>query len=238
MRAQEALGITTGSDDPLDAAEEPDFRAEPAPRATSAADGAAAPAAPVPERRRQPRSGGQAERLEAQLARARLARCPQHGEGQLARLVCATLAATAQVFYDTPPTTNAPETGWQLQFVLSVPIFDGGLRRGQRQEREALADQSEAALEGTLRQVRSDVRLGLEALGRQERALAAARRTAERARVALDLTSQGYRAGVVTDLDVTTAQQQAREADLTAVASEDAVRQAHHDLLIGLGQFP
>ena len=33
VRAQEALGIATGSDAPLDAAEEPDFRAEPAARA-------------------------------------------------------------------------------------------------------------------------------------------------------------------------------------------------------------
>jgi outer membrane protein TolC len=93
-------------------------------------------------------------------------------------------------------------------------------------------------LDGTLKQARSDVRVGLEEVTRQEAALASARTAADRARSVLRLTVEAYRAGALNDLDVSTAQQNSRDADLLAVIAEDAVRQGRLDLLTAIGQFP
>ena len=216
LTAQESLGVVTASSGPLDAAEEPRFDPRPA------ADAAAAAEAVRPDVR--------AARARVDLA-ARVARDSWTDW-------LPTLLATGQVFYQAPPTTLAPRTGWQIQFVLSLPIFEGGLRAAQREERGALTREARAALDGVTRQARSEVRLGLEQVARLEAALAQARRAAERAATVLKLTIESYRAGNTTDLDVSTAQQQSRDADTAAVVAEDAVRQSRLDLLSALGQFP
>ena len=51
------------------------------------------------------------------------------------------LAAIGQPFVQHPPTLLQPTTGWQAQLVLTLPIYDGGLRGGITRERNAaLAD--------------------------------------------------------------------------------------------------
>jgi outer membrane protein TolC len=215
-RAQEALGVLTSSQGPLDAVEEPAFEPVGTPDALAAAE---------------------ARRLDVRVAQARLDAAAHVARDSWADWL-PTLVATGQVFYQHPATLLTPQTGWQVQFVLSLPVYEGGLRGAQRQERDALAREASASLDGTLRQVRSDVRLGLEAVARQEAALTSARLAAERGRAVLQLTIESYRAGATNDLDVSTAQQQSRDADLSAVIAEDAVRQARLDLLAGLGQFP
>jgi outer membrane protein TolC len=214
VRAQEALGVLTGSDGPLDAAEEPALTAANAPL-ESALD----------------------VRSDVRAARSRLD-AARHVERDSWTDWLPTLLATGQVFYQHPPTLTTPQTGWQVQFVLSVPIYEGGLRVAQLHERAALTREARATLDATLRQARSDVRLAMEEVERQEGALGSARLAAERARSVLDLQTQAYKAGAANDLDVTTAQQQSRDADLAAVIAEDAVRQARLDLLSSIGQFP
>jgi len=214
VRAQEALGVLTGSPGPLDASQDPDFRPDPSQV-----------------------SEAEARRLDVKAAEARRA-AAEHVRRDSWLDWLPTLVATAQPFYNDPATATSPRTGWQVQFLLSLPLFEGGLRVGQFREREALEREAQAALDGTLTQVRSDVRVGLAEVVREERALRNARLGAERARLVLQLTTEAYRAGATNDLDVTTAQQQSRDADLQAVIAEDAVRQARLDLLSGAGQFP
>jgi outer membrane protein TolC len=214
VRAQEALGVLAGSPGPLDAVHEPVFR----PEASAAGE-------------------AEARRLDAKAAESRRV-AAEHVRQDSWLDWLPTLTATAQPFFNDPPLLTTPQTGWQVQFLLSLPIFEGGLRIGQLRERAALEREARVALDGTLTQVRSDVRVGLEEVARQEAALASARRAAEQARSVLDLTTQAYRAGATNDLDVTTAQQQSRDADLQAVIAEDGVRQARLDLLAGTGQFP
>jgi outer membrane protein len=214
VRAQEALGVLTGSPGPLDASQEPEFRPDPAQTADA-----------------------EARRLDAKAAEARRA-AAEHVRRDSWLDWLPTLAASAQTFYDAPASVTSPRTGWQVQFLLSLPIFEGGLRVGQLREREALEREARASLDGTLTQVRSEVRVGLAEVVRQEAALGSARLSAERAQTVLRLTTEAYRAGATNDLDVTTAQQQSRDADLQAVIAEDAVRQARLDLLAGTGQFP
>ena len=216
VRAQEALGILAGDEGPLDAEDEPAFEPRPEADAVTAAE---------------------ASRTDVQVARARLL-AAEHVEKDSWLDWLPTLLVTAEAFYNTPATATAPETGWQVQFLLSIPIYDGGLRPARLEERTSLEDEGRETLDAALRQVRSDVRLGLEEVRREEEALLAARLASARARTALDLTIESYRAGATNDLDVSTAQQQSRDADLATVIAEDAVRQARLDLLSGLGQFP
>ncbi len=213
FRAQEALGTATGSDAPLDASDEPAFTRE----------GSLANA--------------EAQRADVRAARERLESAAKARRYSFADWL-PTLLASGQAFYNDPSTVTNPRTGWQVQFLLSLPLFEGGLRAGQLRERETLEREALAQLASTVRQVHSDVRLALDSLSRQETGLASARLAAERAGSVLQLTIEAYRAGATNDLDVSTAQQQSRDADLSAVIAEDAVRQARLDLLSGLGQFP
>jgi outer membrane protein TolC len=131
-----------------------------------------------------------------------------------------------------------PTTGWQAQLVLTVPLYDGGLRYGQRREREALAEEARIDVEGTLRQARSDVRASFEAMRRADVALDQASQSAAFARRALDLANMAYRAGATTNLEVIDAERQARDAETQAAIAEDAAREARLDLLAASGRFP
>jgi outer membrane protein TolC len=125
-----------------------------------------------------------------------------------------------------------------VQLVLSFPLFEGGLRTGARDERAALEAEAKETLDGLSRQARSDVRTSIGALDHATAALGQSRRSAERAQDALALVSGAYRSGAVTSLEVTDADQRARDADVLAVVAEDAVRQAQLDLLAVTGRFP
>ncbi len=216
IRAQEALGTIVGALGPLDAGDEPDF---------DVAQGAAGIA--TAESRRQ---DVQASRQRSEAA--------QHVARDSWVEWLPNLLANAQGFYNSPATITSPQTGWQVQFVLQLPIFEGFLRVGLKDEREAIADEARVSFEGTLKQARSDVRVGIEEVRRQEVALEQARLAADRARGALKLVIESYRAGATNDLDVSTAQQQSRDADLAAVIAEDRVRQGRLDLVSAVGQFP
>ncbi len=212
-RAREALGVATGSEGPLDAADEPQLTAP--------------PPAEAPEERRPDVAAARA-RLEAAAAAARYSWVDW----------LPSLLATAQGTLTDPALAPTPPSGWQVQMVLSLPLFEGGLRVGQLREREALQREASTGLEAALRQARSEVRVSADAVQHQEAALGAARRASEQARTVLTLTSRAYEAGATNSLDLTTAQQQTRDADLAMVISEDAVRNARLDLLAAMGLFP
>src|SRR6185503_910244 len=99
-----------------------------------------------------------------------------------------------------------PLTGWQAQLILSVPIYDGGLRYGLQRERKAAADEARAAVEGSLRQARADVRTAFEEMRRADESLAAAQKAAVLTHQALDLANLAYKSGAATNLEVTDAQ--------------------------------
>jgi outer membrane protein TolC len=213
-RAREALGLSTGADGPLDAAADPDLAMP-------------AGAAPGGEERRSDVAAAQA-RLDALAAAARWSWTDW----------LPSLLATASGLHQAPAISPSQPEGWQVQLVLSLPLYEGGLRAGQLRERQALEREARTLLDATLRQARSEVRVAAEAAQRQEAAFAAARRAAEQAKAVLGFASSAYEAGATNSLDLTTAQQQGRDADLAMVISEDAVRQARLDLLAALGLFP
>jgi outer membrane protein TolC len=149
-----------------------------------------------------------------------------------------SLVGVAQPFYQNPPTLTQPLTGWQAQVVLSLPLFDGGLRYGARRERSALADEARLQLDGVLRQARADVRSAAVAIRQADRALDAAREAARLADEALSLAQTAYREGASTNLEVIDAERRARDAATAVVVAEDAARQGRLDLLIASGRLP
>jgi outer membrane protein TolC len=141
-------------------------------------------------------------------------------------------------FYQAPPTPTVPRTGWQAELVLTVPLYDGGLRYGLEHEREAIAGEARLDAEATLRQAKSEVRIAFEEMQRDDIALDQANQSSDYARRALDLANKAYRAGATTNLEVIDAERQARDAETQAAIAEDASREARLDLLAASGRFP
>lgn len=148
------------------------------------------------------------------------------------------LSAVVQPFYQRPSTPTLPETGWQAQLVLSIPLYDGGARYGFQRERSALYAEAKEQVDALLRQARSDVRTGFEALRRADESLLSARQAAKFAHDALEMTMLAYREGATNDLEVVDAERRARDADTQALSAEDSARQARIDLLSASGRFP
>ena len=144
----------------------------------------------------------------------------------------------AEPFYQTPATLTTPTTGWQVQLLFTLPLYDGGNRYGLKHERDALYDEAKVKLDAALRQARSDVRIGFEAMQRSDEALAQARDAARFAQEALELSQLAYRAGATTNIEVVDAERRARDAATEAAIAEDAARQARLDLLSAAGRFP
>lgn len=143
-----------------------------------------------------------------------------------------------QPFFQHPSSLTMPETGWQAMLVLSFPLIEGGLRRGQLRERDALLAEARAQYDGLLRQTRSDLRVAIEEVRRADEAMRSAGAAAELAHQALELANLAYHAGATTNIEVIDAERRARDADSAVVVAEDNVRQARLDLLVAAGQFP
>ncbi|HEU4536907.1 MAG TPA: TolC family protein, partial [Polyangiaceae bacterium] len=216
-QAREALGVLLGADGPVEPADEGSSFAPP-----PLAEAMSTLAARRPD-------------LHALELRLRLTE-------RAARLSWAefspSLVGQFVPFYQNPPTLTQPQTGWQALLLLSVPLYDGGLRYGVIHEREALRASARAGYEGAVRQARADVRAANESLRRTGEALGSAREAARLAEEARALADEAYRAGATTNLEVVDAERRARDADTAAAAAEDAERQARLDLLAATGSLP
>lgn len=216
-RAQEALGVVLAEDAPVDV--DPEVSLGEAPLVDAAVSDAAS------------------RRTDVKVLATRLTAAEHVLRDSYADYL-PSLVAQAVPFYNNPGTTTAPRTGWQAQLVLSLPLYDGGLRYGVHDERQALVSEAQVALDAALRQVQSDVRTTYQALRRADAALEASRNAARLAGEALDLANQAYRAGATTNLEVIDAERRARDADTAAAVAEDTARQARLDLLAASGRFP
>jgi outer membrane protein len=141
-------------------------------------------------------------------------------------------------FYNEPSSLTTFKTGWQFQALLTWYLFDGGARYGRTHEREALFEQSRINLDATLRQASSDVRTAVDNMERTAAAVERQRNSARLAEDAMRLADIAYRAGASTNLELIDAQRRARDAETLAVIAEDNQRQAAIDLLAASGRFP
>jgi outer membrane protein TolC len=213
-QAQEALGVLLGADGPLDTEDEFTLHELPQP------DPEAVP-----------------ERGDVMASRRREQNARRFVKDRWADWM-PSLNATFQPFYQHRPTPQYPTFGWQAQFVLAVPLIQGGLRIGLNREREALLAQSRAQLEGVVRQAKSDVRVAMTAVQRADAAYLSAARAAELSQEALKMANIAYHAGATTNIEVIDAERRARDAETNAVIAEDAARRARLDLLSATGRLP
>ena len=148
------------------------------------------------------------------------------------------LGLIASPFYQNPGVATVPPTGWQAQLVMTLPIYDGGLRYGQEHERAAVAEEAHLDVEATVRQARSEVRAAFQEMHDADIALDQAHQSALFAAKTLRLANAAYGGGATTNLEVIDAERQARDADAQAAIAEDAAREARLDLLAAAGRFP
>jgi outer membrane protein TolC len=148
------------------------------------------------------------------------------------------LSGVFQPFYQNPATLTLPTSGWQAQLLLTLPLYDGGLRYGLKQERDVLYEQAKSKLDAALRQARSEVRIAFEAVVRADEGLLRAREASRLAQEGLQLAQLAYRAGATSNLEVIDAERSARDAETDAAVAEDTARQARLDLLAAAGRFP
>jgi multidrug efflux system outer membrane protein len=149
-----------------------------------------------------------------------------------------SLRLTGDGFFTAPQIAPIPRWGYDLALTLSVPIYDGGFRRGAHEQHVALLAEAAERDAETDRQASSDVRLARQAVGDTRRARDAARDAAKAADAVLDLATTGYKAGTTTSLDVIDAQRSSLDAATSALIAEDNYRQAELDLLAATGAFP
>jgi len=213
---REALGMLVGAEGPLDTAEEPTLAEPPSLHEALGLAGL--------------RSDVVALDLRSQAAR----KTADDDWSDYAPY----LAGVAQPFYQNPATPTLPLSGYSLALLLTVPLYDGGLRDGQHQERSALRDEASVAYDAGLRQARSDVRAAFEAMRRADDALRSARDAARLAREALDLANIAYRGGATTNIEVIDAERQARDAATDAELAADTARQARLTMLTATDRFP
>jgi outer membrane protein TolC len=217
VRGQEALGALTGSDAPVDTTDDMQF-----------------PPLPAPAEAMQ---DAQQLRADIRVQRRRLEAAQNVVRDSYADFL-PLLLGVAQPFASSYTSLTSPTTGWQAQLVLTLPLYDGGFRTGALEQRRAERDEAREQLDAALRQARSDVRAGFEAMQRADAALQQAREASRLAGEALDITTLAYHAGATNDLEVVDAQRRARDAANAAAIAEDAARQARIDLLAATGRFP
>jgi outer membrane protein len=219
FRAQEALGVLVTSDRPLDAVEEPAFEIPEESGTLAAAD-----------REIQQRTDIKLSNLQIFAA--------ERVVNDSWKDWLPTVNGLFQPVFQEPGSLVFPENSWRAILQFDIPVFDAGERRGVKMVREAALRQSEAALDGQVRQAKSEVRLAYEAVRRTARALESARAASQQSAEVLNITTFSFRAGATTNIEVIDAQRRSRDADTAVAVAEDAVRQARLDLLTALGRFP
>jgi outer membrane protein len=149
-----------------------------------------------------------------------------------------TLNGVFEPVFQQPGSVFTPEASWRALLQFSVPLFDSGLRKGRKLERQAALQQTEVTLSSAQREAASEIRAAYESVRRSERVLQSTRDAATQAAQVLEITNISFRAGATTNIEVIDAQRRARDADTAVAVAEDQTRQARLDLLNALGRFP
>jgi outer membrane protein TolC len=215
-RAQEALGVLVAADAPVDAAAEPAFEV----------------VTTIP-----PAEQWLSQRADVQLFAAQITAAERvHRDSWREWVPTATASFEPQLL--TPAGLFQPSRTWRGFLAFSVPIFDGGVRRANKRERQVAVDTARIQLTDVELRARAELRNAQAAIESGERGLSQARLAAQHAEDVLRITDVAFRAGATTNIELIDAQQRARDADTAAAQAEDRVRQARLELLVALGRFP
>jgi outer membrane protein TolC len=218
-RAQEALGVLLAADGPVDAIDEPTFNTP------ANLDAAADLNALLVNRRDLRLFSTRIEAADRVLRDSSKDRLP-------------LLEGIFQPQSTYPSQFFVTANSWRLLFQASIPLFDSGLRTGQRIERQAALDTSRATLTGGTTAARSEVRAAQQAVLSAGRARESFRAAAQQAQQVVEIVNVSFRAGAATNIEVIDAERRARDADNAVAVADHTLRRAQLDLLTALGQFP
>lgn len=137
-----------------------------------------------------------------------------------------TLSAQSSASTGVSDAPRGPSPTWSVSAVLSIPIWDGGARYGLLTTARAAEEQSTQQLEALRRSAAIDGTQQKRAVEVAERSLAVSRQARDLAAEADRLTRVGYERGQGTSLELVTAANALRQADVNLALQEFAVTRA------------
>jgi outer membrane protein TolC len=149
-----------------------------------------------------------------------------------------SLSLTGRYTYTNEAGLTGQNTNWNAGLTLSWSIFDGFTRNGDYSERRALAYQADLNLQSAMRRVELEVRDALVTLTNERAALKQATVALEVAKRNARETTELYRQGLTTALQVADANVSLFEAEVQLVSSRYGVGIAYLNLEAALGLDP
>jgi multidrug efflux system outer membrane protein len=151
-----------------------------------------------------------------------------------------TLNAESTVNYDAPIPSSSGSTisSWNIEAVLNVPIWDGGVRYGSLRQNRALEDEARQTLESTRRQAVVQVEQARRSVTVAEASEMVAKNARALAAENDRLTRTGYIEGQGTSLELVTAAAQLREADITLTLRQFDLVKARVTAILALANCP
>jgi outer membrane protein len=211
---QEALGLITAADRPLDAAGEPALET--------------------------PAGSGESwlrDRTDIKLFDARIDLAGRVVADSWRDWV-PTVRASFDPQFITPAGLFQPSGTWRAVVSAAIPIFDGGQRRALRAGREVELSAARVDLKDAELRAKSGERAARVSIDAEARSLERAREAAEHAAEVLRITDVAFRAGATTNIELIDAQRQSRDAETAVRQAEDRARLARLALLVAVGRFP
>jgi multidrug efflux system outer membrane protein len=143
-----------------------------------------------------------------------------------------TLSATSN------PVAGFPNPTWNIQGLLSVPIWDGGVRNGELRNARALQDVAAQELEALRRQAIIQVEQAQRQLVVAETSDRVAREQRDLASQNDQMTQTAYMAGQGTSLELVTASEAHRQAELNLALQDFGVVKARILAVLALATCP
>ncbi|WP_146652740.1 TolC family protein [Labilithrix luteola] len=147
-----------------------------------------------------------------------------------------TLSLGSTFSTTTQDTGAAPQATWNVQGILTVPIWDGGVRYGSLRSNRALRDEAGFALEAARRTATVEIQQARRNVGVAEASLEVARQTRQLAYQVDQLTQTAYRAGQGTSLELVIAASSLRQAEIELALREFDVVRARLEALFALAR--
>jgi outer membrane protein TolC len=141
-------------------------------------------------------------------------------------------------FQSTLATTNdalaVPSTTWNIQGVLTIPIWDGGARYGELRQARALKDEAEQSLVAQRRAVVIQIEQARRAVEVAQDSLTVAVAAEDHARQVDRMTQVGFLKGQGTSLDLVVSAGALRQAQINRALRDFDLVRARIDALLAL----
>lgn len=163
-------------------------------------------------------AGAQQRRTDIAATRARIEALRAFAEEPNARFLPSVLFNAQTANINDGPVTNRNNEGF-FGVSLAWPVFDAGVRSAERAERTAEVRGAEFQLQQTLRTVEREIRGNAVQLATEQAALVQAAAALRAARKNADETTELYRQGLATALELADANQSLFEAEVAEVTA-------------------